>query len=100
MQECVKVRECLQAYERASRQMINFQKSSICFSHNMASDLKEAICSYLQVPMTKNHGNIWDCLLLLVKIKRLYFLSSRIEFGKEYRLGKDVCYRKQERRFF
>ena len=56
MRECEKVKECFNIYEKASRQLINFQKSSILFSYNVHSQLKEEICSFLQVPAIIDHG--------------------------------------------
>ena len=53
--------------------MINFQKSSISFSRNMPSDLKEAICSYLQVPMTENHGKYLGLPSIVGKNKKTIF---------------------------
>ena len=56
MSESEKVKECLNLYEKASGQIINFQKSSISFSYNVHSLLKEEICSFFNVTGTIDHG--------------------------------------------
>ena len=65
--------DCLKAYERASGQMINFQKSSISFSRNMHENLKEEICSFLRVSSTENHGNYLGLPSLVGKNKKAIF---------------------------
>ena len=56
MHECYGVKTCLEAYEKASGQVVNFQKSTISFSANTPVDVQEEIIDFLQVPITQNHG--------------------------------------------
>ena len=49
MQECGMIKNCLDAYEKASGQVVNFQKSSISFSSNMPVHLKDELCNFLSV---------------------------------------------------
>lgn len=50
------VKQCLQLYERASGQCINFQKSSILFSSKTSVHVRDELCSVLQVSCTDDHG--------------------------------------------
>ena len=45
------MKECLNIYEKASGQIINFQKSSISFSRNTQDSVKEETCVYLNVKL-------------------------------------------------
>ncbi|XP_073119425.1 uncharacterized protein [Henckelia pumila] len=57
LEECTCIKDCLNKYELASGQIVNFNKSSISFSSNVPSDLKNSICETLGVGYTTNHGN-------------------------------------------
>lgn len=49
MGECVTIKNLLEVYHRASRQEVNFTKSSIRFSKNVPVDLRIAICDELNM---------------------------------------------------
>ena len=53
--------------------MINFQKLSISFSHNLSNDFKEAISSFLQVFMTEDHGKYLGLPSFVGKNKKAIF---------------------------
>ena len=70
MGECNRIKECLEIYEKASRQFINFQKSSISFSRNVNEQIKEEICNFLHVTSTENHGSYLGFPSLVGKKKK------------------------------
>ncbi|XP_073152775.1 uncharacterized protein [Henckelia pumila] len=57
MEECNTVKECLRIYEVASGHKVNFDKSSISFSANVPSHMKNSICENLEVAYTTNHAH-------------------------------------------
>ena len=72
-QECHKVKEYLNIYEKAFGQIINFQKSSISFSRNTQNSVKEEICAYLNVNVTVDHGCYLGLPSLIGKNKKTIF---------------------------
>lgn len=56
MEETNSVIDCLNHYEAASGQQINFGKLSISFSANVSNELNNDICKGLRVNFTNNHG--------------------------------------------
>ena len=73
MRECNKIKECLSIYEKASGQLVNFQKSSISFSCNVNGHTKEKLCSFLHVSSTKDHGTYLGLPSLVGKNKKAIF---------------------------
>ena len=65
--------ECLNIYERASGQIINFQKSSISFSRNTQDLVKEEICVFLNVNVTVDHGCYLGLPSIIGKNKKAIF---------------------------
>ncbi|KAH9666707.1 reverse transcriptase domain-containing protein [Citrus sinensis] len=56
VQEAHLVKKVLATYEAASGQQVNYNKSSISFSRNVADDTVHNICQQLGVVATTNHG--------------------------------------------
>ena len=54
--ESSRIKECLRLYEKASGQLINFQKSSISFSRNVNEQCQVNICDFFQVVRNENRG--------------------------------------------
>lgn len=54
-EECLQIRRCLLLYERASGQMVNFDKSASTFGRNTSSQVIEDITSILSVGVTHSH---------------------------------------------
>ncbi|XP_075499773.1 uncharacterized protein LOC142538311 [Primulina tabacum] len=50
LEDCMMVRNCLELYERASGQLINFEKSSLSFSSNTNEQVCDQIKSALAIP--------------------------------------------------
>lgn len=53
--DCEGIQHCLSSYEKASRQLINFEKSSISFSPNTKEDIVNSIKSRLLMPIVQGH---------------------------------------------
>ena len=73
MRECSKVKGVLTTYEKASGQVINFQKSSVSFSQNVDEQRKVDICNFFEVAGTNNHGNYLGLPSLVGKNKKAIF---------------------------
>ena len=59
-QECQKLIEILELYEAALGQKINADKSSVSFSHNAPSGLKNEVLDILGLCKTRDIANTWD----------------------------------------
>lgn len=53
---CVVLIKIFEDYCRATGQQVNFEKSSLFFSHNTKLKVKEEICSMLNIPEDNNPG--------------------------------------------
>ena len=73
MQKCGMIKKCLDAYERASGQVVNFQKSSIFFNCNMPIQLKDELCNFLRVRVTEDHGSYLGLPSFIEKNKNAIF---------------------------
>ena len=54
--ECEVIKQCLLTYEKASRQQINFLKSSVSFSSNTMDHVCVEVCNSLGLARTNDHG--------------------------------------------
>lgn len=62
-EECQQFRMILDTYEKASRHKVNFQKSSIVFSNNVAEEQQAELATIFQVQCVKEHDRYlggWD----------------------------------------
>ena len=73
----------------ASRQLINFQKSSISFSSNMSKELKDEIYSFFQVPRIEDHGKYLGLPSLVRKNKKEVFSFIKDSLGEDTRLEEE-----------
>lgn len=98
-QECYRLKECLDLYEKASGQKINFQKSSITFSSSVNEDTRSLVCDFLQVQETSNNGKYLGLPSLVGRNKSQIFsyvkdkVWSRIQGWKKKslsRAGKEI----------
>ncbi|XP_019166692.1 PREDICTED: uncharacterized protein LOC109162445 [Ipomoea nil] len=55
-QEATQVKSCLATYERLSGQMVNYHKSSICYSKNTSQEYKDVVAHILGVDQAPNFG--------------------------------------------
>ncbi|KAL9661671.1 hypothetical protein QQ045_026497 [Rhodiola kirilowii] len=54
--EAGQLKSILNQYERASGQLINFEKSEISFSKNTPADIRMEVCDVLRVSQVRNHS--------------------------------------------
>ncbi|XP_073133672.1 uncharacterized protein [Henckelia pumila] len=80
-EESNRVKFCLQQYEMASGQKVNFSKSSISFGANVSNENKFLISESFGVCYTTNHGNylalVSHLLLVVTKRKSLLLLKEK-----------------------
>lgn len=74
-QECHKLIEILEIYERASGQKINTDKSSMFFSHNTPSDTKSKVFEVLGPMQDSRHGKYLSLPSIVGKSKREVFVE-------------------------
>lgn len=72
-EEATTVKDCLQIYEDASGQAVNFNKSSIIFSLNVAAVIRDQISLILGVMMCNDHGKYLGAPSLIGKEKKAAF---------------------------
>ncbi|XP_075507559.1 uncharacterized protein LOC142544389 [Primulina tabacum] len=73
LEEGARVKECLHAYERASGQLINCDKSALSFSPNTNSSLIESIKMVLTIPVVQRHDIYLGLPTVSLRSKRLQF---------------------------
>ncbi|XP_075483594.1 uncharacterized protein LOC142523746 [Primulina tabacum] len=73
MTDCEAIRNCLLSYERASRQLINFEKSSLSFSPNTDEQLAETIKDRLAISRVQGHDVYLGLPVLSTRNKKLQF---------------------------
>ncbi|XP_073152476.1 uncharacterized protein [Henckelia pumila] len=71
--ECEVIRQCLLSYEKASGQLINFEKSSLSFSPNTDVQVKERIESCLDIPIVQGHEEYIGLPVFSSRNKNLQF---------------------------
>ena len=64
---------CLQQYEQAYGQKINFEKSSVSFSANVSGEVRANICGLLDVPLESNAGRFLGMPSLIGRNKKATF---------------------------
>lgn len=71
------IKHILAASGQGSRQLVNFNKSSISFSSNVHKVVKRKICSILEVNGVVNHGIYLGLPFLIGRSKKQVFSSTR-----------------------
>lgn len=94
LDECNKIQELLACYEAASGQVINKEKTTLCFSRNTDEATQEAIKVALDVPAIDIMRSIWVYLCWLEGIGRRVSLKSKKEFGVRCKGGRKSCFLK------
>ncbi|XP_019160111.1 PREDICTED: uncharacterized protein LOC109156731 [Ipomoea nil] len=56
VQEATEIKNCLSVYESLSGQVVNYHKSSICYSKNTDEEEKEVVAQVLGVSQARNFG--------------------------------------------
>ncbi|XP_075498859.1 uncharacterized protein LOC142537187 [Primulina tabacum] len=80
-EDSVNVRRCIQIYEKASGQMVNFDKSSLTFSPSTSAQQSQEIADVLSVSIVNGHDIYLGLPTLSLRNKRLQFgfLRERME---------------------
>ncbi|XP_073030650.1 uncharacterized protein [Primulina eburnea] len=73
MQEGARVKECLTQYEKASGQLINYEKSALSFSPNSSPALMATIKTILTIPVVHQHDLYLGLPTVSMRSKRLQF---------------------------
>ncbi|XP_073120689.1 uncharacterized protein [Henckelia pumila] len=74
VQDCLKIKKCLQRYEKALGQAVNYEKSFITFCPSSTSDLIDSITNILGIPIVRGHE-------LYLGLPTFSFRSKRIQFA-------------------
>ena len=93
------IRLSLRLYEKASRQKVNIEKSSLTFSSNMSDRLRASLCSLFGAPVTSHHEKYLGLPVLIGRNKTDAFdylrerIRGRIQgWSKRFlsRAGKEI----------
>ncbi|XP_031116020.1 uncharacterized protein LOC116019789 [Ipomoea triloba] len=84
-QEAGVIKQCLVDYESMSGQVVNFHKSSVCFSRNTSVVAREEVATVLGVVQAPNFGKYLGLLSFIGREKRAVF--SYIEDKIKHRIG-------------
>ena len=82
-QECQKLTEILELYKVASGQKINANKSSIFFSHNAPSGLKNEVLEILGPMQDQRHSKYLGLPSIIGKSKKEIFAKVKEKVGKK-----------------
>ncbi|XP_062021216.1 uncharacterized protein LOC133737727 [Rosa rugosa] len=82
-QECIQYRRVLNVYENASRQQVNFQKSSVVFSNNVLQDKQMKLADILQVKCVKEHDRYLGLPLRVGRSKTAIFAYIKEKLSKK-----------------
>ena len=75
--------EILKQYEAASGQQVNTDKSSVFFSHNTSSTMKEEVMDILGPMQHTRHGEYLGLPTLIGKSKKQVFAEIKEKVGKK-----------------
>ena len=75
--------EILKEYEAASGQQMNTNKSSVFFSHNTSSTMKEEVMDNLGHMQHTRHGKYLGLPSLIGKSKKQFFIEIKEKVGKK-----------------
>ena len=92
-QECQKLTEILELYEAALGQKINADKSSVSFSHNAPSGLKNEVLDILGPMQDQRHSKYLGLLLIIGKSRKEIFAEVKEKVGKNCLAGKGSSFR-------
>ncbi|KAL9664909.1 hypothetical protein QQ045_020318 [Rhodiola kirilowii] len=83
--EARNLKNILQQYKTVSGQMINFDKSEVCFSKNTPADMRVDICNVLRIPQVNSHSRYLGLPLVMGQRKTEAFrgiLEKNVEKGE------------------
>lgn len=73
LENCEGVCNCLRMYEKASGQLINYEKSALSFSSNTSEDMIHAIKTRLSIPVVQEHEIYLGLPVCSMRNKKLKF---------------------------
>ncbi|XP_031131889.1 uncharacterized protein LOC116033276 [Ipomoea triloba] len=88
-QETGAVKQCLVEYEQMSGQVVNFHKSSVCFSRNTPGEVRDEVASMLGIVQAPNLSKYLGFPSFIGREKRAVFLY--IEDKIKHRIGSWIC---------
>ncbi|XP_073041676.1 uncharacterized protein [Primulina eburnea] len=75
--ECCYIKKCLQIYEKASGQMVNYEKSALTFSPSASSSTIDAIQRIFSITVVTGHELYLGLPTFSLRIKRIQFAGLR-----------------------
>ncbi|XP_058757456.1 uncharacterized protein LOC131630719 [Vicia villosa] len=73
LEEARRIKDILKVYERASGQMVNFDKSEVSFSKNVGENTQAIIRNHLNVNTVSNHSKYLGLPVILGRSKKVVF---------------------------
>ncbi|XP_073305819.1 uncharacterized protein [Primulina huaijiensis] len=75
--ECLHIKKCLQIYEKASGQLVNYDKSALTFSPSASANTINAISRIFQIAVVKGHELYLGLPTFSLRSKRIQFAGLR-----------------------
>ena len=89
----------MRLYEKASRQRINLDKSTVSFSPNVPKATKAKLCSILGMTNSKLAEKYLGVLAIMGRNKRQFSNISKKKFGGDYVDGIENAYLEGKKKF-
>jgi hypothetical protein len=85
------IMEILSTYQKASRQMVNLDKSEVSFSRNMLNEEKEMICNKMGVKTVDTHSRYLGLPVVFGRSKKVVFSLVQDRVWKKLKGWKEKC---------
>ncbi|KAK2665976.1 hypothetical protein Ddye_004550 [Dipteronia dyeriana] len=83
MEECVNIKGLIKIYTEASSQIINFQKSAVCFSKQISTSDKNLLAGFLEMKIVDHHNKYLGLSCVTSRSKRALFNSVKERVWKK-----------------
>lgn len=97
---CVAVKKCLTSYERASGQMINFDKSAITFSPSTSTEDANTIRHLLNIQVVQGHAIYLGLPTFSIRHKRIQFGYIRAKVQRKLFVWKNQTFSAGEKKSY